>query len=148
MSIRVTAGWSSTKFIGNAQKAAEDAADAMFDELYGRYQAALGAKAWDWPNITIRSNGKPVGSPRDIVDTGTLRASGTRQMIGPDRCEFTWRTNYATAIHEGARLRNGGIIQPRPWTDVVNGTIQGAAKIKPYPAEQRFNVLFGAFFKD
>ena len=30
---------------------------------------------------------------------------------------YTWGVPYAAAQHEGATLRNGGTIPPRPWTE-------------------------------
>ncbi len=30
------------------------------------------SKIWDWPGTTVRRNGRVVGSPRNIVDTGEL----------------------------------------------------------------------------
>jgi hypothetical protein len=50
--------------------------------------------------------------------------------------EARWSADYATAVHEGARLRNGTILPARPWTDAVRGTVQ-ASGIKPYPLGDR-----------
>ena len=30
---------------------------------------------------------------------------------------YTWNAAYAATIHEGATLRNGTILPPRPWVD-------------------------------
>jgi hypothetical protein len=73
-----------------------------------------------------------VGSPRNIVDIGTLRQSGIYSFTDPYVLEARWSANYATAVHEGARLRNGTILPARPWTDAVRGTVQ-ASGITPFP---------------
>lgn len=134
-----------------AERAAEKAADAIFAELFGQFQAAMGAKKWAWPNITQRRDGsgnirETVGSPRNIINLGTLRASGSYQKVGKTSALYEWAAGYATAVHEGAVLRNGGFIPPRPWTDVVLGRIQGAASITPYDMGQRLGELFVRYF--
>ena len=35
-------------------------------------KASIRERRWDWPRETQRSNGRTVGSPRDIVDSGEL----------------------------------------------------------------------------
>jgi hypothetical protein len=104
-------------------------------ELFGRYQASFNPPAWSWPRETRRRVGV-VGSPRNIVDTGSLRQSGTYSFIGPYTLEARWSAGYATAKHEGARLRNGTILPATPWTDAVNGTVQ-ASGIPAYPLGQK-----------
>jgi hypothetical protein len=103
-----------------AAEASAKAARAVFATANGRFQDALGLKVWEWDGETVRSNGRKVGSPRTIIDSGLLRASNSfsvRDGIG----FFRWSVNYAGAIHEGAILRNGGVIAARPWTDAVLG---------------------------
>jgi hypothetical protein len=104
-------------------------------ELFGRYQASFNPSAWNWPRETQRRVGK-AGSPRNIVDRGTLRQSGTYTFPDAFSMEARWSANYATAVHEGARLRNGTILPARPWTDAVRGTVQ-ASGIPPYPLGER-----------
>ena len=113
-----------------ARAAGEAAMKAVAAELNGRFQDAIGSRVWSWPNNTKRSNGKIVGSPRTIVDSGALRQSNALQITGTVAV-FRWSVNYASAIHEGAVLWNGGIIQPRPWTRAVMGdeTVPG---VEPY----------------
>jgi hypothetical protein len=60
-------------------------------------------------------------------------------MLDPYTMQATWQGGgqgsvggYATAVHEGARLRNGTILPARPWTDAVRGTVQ-APGITPFP---------------
>ena len=107
-------------------------------ELFGRYQASFNPSAWNWPRETRRRVGR-VGSPRNIVDTGSLRQSGTYTFTDPYTMEARWSASYATAVHEGARLRNGTILPARPWTDAVRGTVQ-VAGITPYPLGERLRL--------
>lgn len=135
-----------------ADAATARAAKVIFEELYGRFQAAMGAQAWEWPNETERrdASGKVrevVGSPRNIVNLGTLRASGNFRMTGRSTAVFEWAAQYAAATHEGARLRNGGIIPPRPWTDVVIGRIQGTGSVPVYPMAQRAAEVWLRYFR-
>ena len=110
-------------------KACETAAKVGFAELNARFQAAIAKKAWNWPRETIRVNNKAVGSPRTIVDTGALRQSNLFTMTGPLSATFSWTTNYASFVHEGAMIFPWGNIHaprvytpPRPWTSAVLGT--------------------------
>jgi hypothetical protein len=107
-------------------------------ELFGRYQASFNPSAWNWPRETKRRVGT-VGSPRNIVDIGTLRQSGTYSFTDPYTMEARWSAQYATAVHEGARLRNGTILPARPWTDAVRGTVQ-ASGITPFPLGERLRL--------
>jgi hypothetical protein len=128
-----------------AETAMQKAAGALFDSIFAEMQRLIGSKVWDWPGETERRGGggtvkEVAGSPRNIVDTGALRASGSKAALGKYGVTLTWAVGYATAIHEGALLRNGGVIPPRPWTDVVMGNVQGAApgyKAPDYEGELR-----------
>jgi hypothetical protein len=108
---------------------------AAFIELFGRYQASFNPPAWSWPRKTRRRVGV-VGSPRNIVDLGALRQSGTYTFPDAYSIEARWSADYATAKHEGARLRNGTILPATPWTDAVRGTVQ-ASGIPAYPLGQK-----------
>jgi hypothetical protein len=109
-----------------------------FVELIGRYQASFNPSAWNWPRETKRRVGS-VGSPRNIVDIGTLRQSFAYSSPNPYALEARWSADYATAVHEGARLRNGTILPARPWTDAVRGTRQ-VSGITPYPLGERLRL--------
>jgi hypothetical protein len=47
----------------------------MATDLDQAFTTAIESPIWDWPRTTQRSNGETVGSPRNIVDEGTLRDS-------------------------------------------------------------------------
>jgi len=134
MSIRVettVSGPGPGELSGKLQAIARD----TLAELFGRYQEAFNPSAWAWPRETQRRVGR-VGSPRNIVDIGTLRQSGTYTFPDSYSMEARWSADYATAVHEGARLRNGTILPARPWTDAVRGTVQ-ASGITPYPLGEK-----------
>lgn len=53
---------------------------------------------------------------RDIVDTGRLRASQTRQDT-PEGVIFTWPVEYAQQVHDGGvSVRTRQPFPGRPWT--------------------------------
>ena len=135
-------------------KACETAASTGFAELNARFQATIGAKVWDWPRETVRVNGRAVGSPRTIVDTGALRQSNVFTMTGPLTGEFRWTTNYASFVHEGAMIFPWGntkakrvFTPPRPWTSAVLGT-ENVAGIEPYDINNRLQQLVIASLKN
>lgn len=137
--------------------AAENASKVVFGELDGAFRSALGAKVWTWPRKTQRSgsykkDGTPtpgiiVGSPRNIVDLGTLRASGYYTISGT-LGTFRWPVVYATAVHNGARIHPWGDkkrplvdLPARPWTSAVLGTIKYPG-IEPLPYAKLFKLSF------
>lgn len=126
-----------------AEQASLTAAKVVFSEMNGRFQAAIGSKVWQWPRDTVRSNGRSVGSPRTIVDTGALRQSNVFGVSGY-QAVFRWTTNYASYVHEGASIVPFGdtsrarVYTPaRPWTAAVLGT-ERVNGIEPYNYKQRF----------
>lgn len=77
------------------------------NEVFGRDAAkAITDKQWGWPTDP---------SPRDIVDTGQLRGSYEPSASSNDY-EHSWGMEYAAANHNGAILKNGGVLAARPWT--------------------------------
>lgn len=130
-----------------AEKAAETAAKVVFTEMNGRFQDAIGSRVWSWPRETVRSNGRTVGTPRTIVDTGLLRQSN---VFGVSRFDatFRWTVNYASFVHEGANIypwgnRNAARVNlpPRPWTSAVLGT-EIVPGIERYEYQQRFKEVW------
>jgi hypothetical protein len=140
-------GWKVTfsgDYVQRAKEASLKAAKATAAEMNSRFQDAIGAEVWQWPNETIRSNGKTAGSPRTIVDSGLLRSSNSYQVDGL-KAQFSWKQRYAVAVHEGARLKNGGILPARPWTDAVLGT-KPQPGIPVYDYRKRFEQTWKAHF--
>jgi len=145
--VKVTGVKVSTGFSSRTTQAAEAAARIVFPELNSAFQAALGSKAWDWPRVTIRSNGQEVGSPRNIVDNGTLRASNSFTMNGLT-ATFKWSVGYATAVHYGANIHPWGDkdrpkvnLPARPWTSAVLGVVK-VSGIEEFDYNGAFNRAF------
>jgi hypothetical protein len=110
-----------------AEQAAERAVVIVMEELYGAFQQSFTAEAWAWPRTTQRTKGT-VGSPRNLIDTANLRATGLYGMIDKYQANFRWGAEYASAVHEGyvTKLRGGRqgpgqIVPARPWTRAVLG---------------------------
>lgn len=145
--VRVTGVKVAAGFSPKTVQAAETAARIVFPELNSAFQAALGSKTWDWPRVTIRSNGQEVSSPRNIVDNGTLRASNSFTVNGLT-ATFKWSVGYATAVHYGANIHPWGDkskpkvnLPARPWTSAVLGVVK-VSGIEEFDYEGKFNRAF------
>ena len=132
-------------FEQRAEQAAQKAARIVLAELFGRFQASLAASVWQWPRVSRRTSGT-AGTIRNIIDTGNLRASGHFQYTGKFYALYSWSANYATAVHEGARLANGGLLPARPWTAAVTGTLP-ASGIKVFPLGERSKALLVSYLR-
>ena len=72
-----------------------------------RFTEEISAVKWEYPTPP---------QVRDIVDTGRLRASQTRQDT-PDGVVFTWPVDYAQQVHDGGvSTRTRQPFPGRPWT--------------------------------
>ncbi|WP_156372535.1 hypothetical protein [Deinococcus sp. Leaf326] len=79
---------------GVAEEFAE-ACDAAFDD-----------PVWGWTGTTRRQNGETVGSPRNIVDTGTLRDSRQPVEMAGASARLTWAADHAAATFLGAVFKD------------------------------------------
>ncbi len=82
------------------------ATQALVNRLSVEYTKEISADKWEWVD----------GQKRDIVDTGRLRASQTVRRVDDSKFQFSWPVEYATEVHEGAKLKGGGEWPARPWT--------------------------------
>jgi len=72
-----------------------------------RFTEEISAVKWDYPTPP---------QVRDIVDTGRLRATQTRQET-PEGVIFTWPVEYAQQVHDGGvSTRTRQPFPGRPWT--------------------------------
>jgi phage gpG-like protein len=155
--VKVTGVKLATGFTSRTTQAAEAAARSVFPELNSAFQAAINAPVWDWPRTTYRggtyrrdgsrTKGKEVGSPRNIVDNGTLRASNSFTVNGLT-ATFKWSVGYATAVHYGANIHPWGDkdrpkvnLPARPWTSAVLGVVK-ISDIEEYDYNGAFNRAF------
>jgi len=88
------------------ERAIASATQQLVNRLSAEYTNEISSEKWKWND----------GSLRDIVDTGRLRASQTVTRVTPTRYQFSWPVEYATEVHEGAKLKGGGEWPARPWT--------------------------------
>lgn len=86
------------------------ATDAVVAEMDRRFTDAISADVWKWPRGE---------SPRDIVDTGALRASQTYEKQADGQYQFRWSVPYAAQVHEGGTFFDGSPMPARPWTRKV-----------------------------
>ena len=92
---------------GATDRAVSAAIRQLSTWLDTRFTEEISAVKWEYPT-------EP--EVRDIVDTGRLRASQTRQING-DEVTFTWPVEYATQVHEGGvSTRTRRPFPGRPWT--------------------------------
>jgi hypothetical protein len=99
----------------------------VVSEAWGRFSAYVDSELtrhisepkWDWPRGE---------SPRDIVDTGDLRASQTMTIDprpGVMVTKYRWSAPYAPAVHDGAVFKatdaegDPKTMTARPWTREV-----------------------------
>ncbi len=95
----------------------ERAFDGANLELEQAIIGEIASPVWDWPGTTLRKSGEVAGSPRDIVDEGTLLDSYRKEKRGARQTAHVFGADYTLAVHNGAVLRNGGTIRPRPFTE-------------------------------
>ena len=93
-------------------------AAGQFDD---QFRGAIEADVYAWPRETVRSNGRTVGSPRDIVDTGKLRDSQQFQ-VNDLAINFLWDAidpetglSYASDVFYGYTNGNGTDFPARDW---------------------------------
>ena len=96
----------------------------VVSEAWGRFSAHVDSELTR--HITEPKRDWPRGeSPRDIVDTGDLRASQTMTIDprpGVMVTKYRWSAPYAPAVHDGAVFKatdaegNPKTMTARPWT--------------------------------
>ena len=109
------------------------AAQQTAEGLDAAFANAIGDSGYKWPRQTQRRNGRVVGSPRDIIDTGNLDSS---QQLSRNDDVWTWTWNpksddgfgYALLVHEGATLSNGTQYPARRWTAVATKKFKPVAQ--------------------
>ena len=96
---------------------AEKALDETAEEFADLQKEQMDKSVYDWPRTTHRSNGETVSAPRDIVDTGQLKASQQYEKTGRFRHEYVYPEPYAAIVHEGGKTQSGDEYPSRPWID-------------------------------
>lgn len=117
-----------------ANEAQKEALAETYKLLNQEFQRAITAKKWSWPLSP---------SPRDIVDTGSLRQSNSYTISG-NKVTFKWAKDYARVVHDGAisERRN---YPARPWTEAV---LFGEYGFKKFETARTFKALWVRYFRD
>ena len=110
---KVTVKFESKRLIQRAHTAFNLANDDLEQAIIGE----IASPVWSWPGQTVRRSGEVAGSPRNIIDEGTLLDSYRVEKRGKTVCSHVFEAEHALIVHEGAQLRNGGTIAPRPFTE-------------------------------
>ena len=93
-----------------------DAALPVVAGLDAAFAQKLASNEYDWPRPTVRSDGRPVTRPRDIIDRGELDSSQRLTRLSRLEWLWDWSADHALTAHEGATLRNGTDYPARRWT--------------------------------
>lgn len=91
--------------------AIDQAVEKAFKEatmiMDGEFKKAISESVYAWPKGE---------TPRDVVDTGRLRAS-QEYSYTYKVARYTWPLEYAAAVHNGYLTRGRTAMPARPWTD-------------------------------
>jgi hypothetical protein len=91
-------------------------------QLFHRHVVeSIGKPMWDWDRSP---------SPRDIVDTGALRAAESLTFLSSTHAIEGNSIEYALPVHEGATFEDGHTTPARPWLRVARREFdwQGTAR--------------------
>lgn len=87
----------------------EDAFRVVVRAVEVQARAAHEDPVWGWNGETRRRNGMTVGSPRDVVDQGTLRDSQQPAQYANSGTGYSariaWDAEHAAAVYLGAVFR-------------------------------------------
>lgn len=88
--------------------------------IFPAFKTDISTAQFPWPRTTIRRNGQVVGSPRDIVDLGRLRASQQRFTLGAAGLSLGYRWGgpqapYAPLVLTGYVTSRGSVVPGRDW---------------------------------
>ena len=100
-------------------KALQQGLEEVIPELDTQFTKEIQSVKWGWPNITKRKNGREANYVRDIVDTGDLMRSQVNNRNNKYSVTWSWLTKYSAVVHNGAKLKNGGVLPDRPWTQTA-----------------------------
>lgn len=88
--------------------------------IFPAFKTEMSTAQFPWPRTTVRRNGQAVGSPRDIVDLGRLRASQQRFTLGAAGLSLGYRWGgpqapYAPLVLTGYVTSRGSVVPGRDW---------------------------------
>lgn len=72
------------KMVSDRAKSEPSISEAFIEanrDLGDLFDESIRSPIWEWPRVTVRKSGEVVGSPRNIVDEGTLANSYAMRVI-------------------------------------------------------------------
>tara|TARA_B100001173_G_scaffold308276_1_gene318251 strand:- start:1658 stop:2182 length:525 start_codon:yes stop_codon:yes gene_type:complete len=117
----------------------------------------MDSSIWNWNGMTLRENGQTVNTPRNIVDTGSLKKSLTiaeKYLKTKTILQIKYKSPYAALVHYGGvvqpygnRNANSVLIPARPWIDATLRGHSGVTKFNmSKPMNQGFNEVWSKKF--
>jgi hypothetical protein len=76
-----------------------DAKQKFATDLGLSFDSAIKSDIWQWDGVTKRKNGELAGSPRNIVDTGSLLKSRTT-TVDSNGAHYTWMVAHGEYVIE------------------------------------------------
>jgi hypothetical protein len=116
--------WNAEKLLARTEKVLEQLGPIYAAEA----DRQITSVKWFWPNQTVRRFSREVvGSPRDIVDSGTLLRSRQEPQVQNNAMTIKWQAPYALNVAVGKygsyTNSSGDSVQPpqiaRNWIDAT-----------------------------
>lgn len=90
--------WNADKLLAKSEKVLQQMGPIYAAEA----DRQITAMKWFWPNVTVRRFSREVvGSPRDIVDSGTLLKSRQEPQVRNNALTIQWNAPYALNVAVG-----------------------------------------------
>jgi hypothetical protein len=96
-------------FEARVSHALEYAATSLAEQMQREFEE----DRWRWPRSTKRAGGNVVGSPRNLLDQGQLKASQLPPVVSGDSIRFRWTAPHATRAFLGGITRRGQTLPAR-----------------------------------
>jgi len=85
-------------------------------ELNESFHQSIIDPKWQWDRVTVRRSGEVAGSPRNIVDLGTLRDSQDFKITA-NTALYTWSVPYSLYVQYGYTTKSGTVVAGRDWVE-------------------------------
>jgi len=85
-------------------------------ELNDSFHQSIIDPKWKWDRVTVRRSGEVAGSPRNIVDLGTLRDSQDFKITA-NKVLYTWNVPYSLYVQYGYTTKSGTVVAGRDWVE-------------------------------
>jgi uncharacterized protein with gpF-like domain len=116
MAVQVRASYKFTGWNAKQLKLRIPAILTAYDKvIYPQFKEEMKAVNYEWPRQTRRRNGQTVGSPRNIVDLGTLMNSQERIRDSATQLTYRWNAPYAALVLTGYTTSRGTVVPGRNW---------------------------------